>query len=194
MLVLGGADDRLHDGPVTYTPIVGGPDRYNAAIESAEVGGEAVAVPSGVVALIDTGTSLMLVPQRVFEGYRKILQTPKYCDELPNICPTDDQPDTIFDSIVTFNATDIPKLPTLKLKATGGVELELRPEDYMYQVSKKVHKDGTAEYGLAFNGTTAGEFLLGQVLLRRYYVEFDNEGRRMGFAKAVKDCKGAAGL
>lgn len=96
-MVLGGGDARLHDGPVLYTPTTGGMDPYVVGIEGAKLGDVALPLPEGSKALIDTGTSLMIVPQAFFDAVAQELQRPELCAAVPYLCPTEAVPMTVFE-------------------------------------------------------------------------------------------------
>lgn len=55
--------------------------------------------------------------------------------------------------------------------------------------------DGRTFYSLGIGPTDSkGFFVLGQLFLRKYYIEYDIDNKRVGFAPAVADCVKAAGL
>lgn len=101
------------------------------------------------------------------------------------------------DGPLPFNATDIAKFPTLVLTLPGedGATLELKGEDYLQNTGSTDPATGLSYYTLAIGaGKKANMFLLGQVFLRKYYTEFDNQNGRLGFAPAIPDCQEAVGL
>ncbi len=61
--MLGGGDERLHQGPVLYTPMKGRNDTYTVGVESAMFGDAALPLPENSSAFIDTGTSLAYMPK-----------------------------------------------------------------------------------------------------------------------------------
>lgn len=98
-MVLGGGDERLHEGSVLYAPLKKGAfSRYTTGIESAKLGDPPLSLPANSEALFDTGTSLAYFPQPFWDAIVRELQSPKYCVEmgLPNLCPTEAFPLTIF--------------------------------------------------------------------------------------------------
>lgn len=187
-----------------YTPIKGGGGKYIVGVESAMLGGTPLPVAADSTALVDTGSSLAFVPQDMLQAMAKaLLQNPQYCGgeaPVPYLCPTEANPLTIFDAKgeapLPWNTTDIARLPALTVTLPGGATLELRGEDYM----QPIETAGDAGAGLAYYYFALqplqrpDRFLLGQVVLRRYYVEFDVTSTRVGFAPAVPDCHRAVGL
>lgn len=93
-----------------------------------------------------------------------------------------------------FNASDIARLPALTFALPNGPTLTLEAEDYLFQVTTDpVTGLPLRTLGLQpFIGKNF--FILGQVLTRKFYTEFDAEGARIGFAPAVPDCYKAAGV
>lgn len=105
---------------------------------------------------------------------------------------------TIFDgddAWVRFTEEDLAQLPTLSLllhperAGDAPVRLEVGPAKYLARIHDG---EGTALYALSIGavgdeegGGDGSGYLLGQALLNDYFVEFDREGKRVGFAPAV---------
>lgn len=177
VLVLGGVDDRLHDGPVTYAPIMGRPNRYDVAINNATLGGgTALPVPRGVTATIDTGSNFCHVPPTTHDAFKAALQTPALCDALPGVCPEARlENSTIFDDGVGFRYTpaELARFPPLRLQVHGHdgagkdapLVLEFGPEHYMVKLEDEgVSEEGGEMYLLALHPSSDGNFLIGQAV------------------------------
>ena len=105
---------------------------------------------------------------------------------------------TIFDgddALVPFTEEDLAQLPTLTLllqperAGDAPVRLEVAPAKYLARIHDG---EGTALYALSISavgdedgGGDGSGYLLGQALLNNYFVEFDRQGKRVGFAPAV---------
>lgn len=108
------------------------------------------------------------------------------------------------DVAVPYTEEEIARFPTLTFTLPGGPTLELAGKDYMTALSEEDEaavtadmdvEDGRKHYSFGFVPTESRKFfLLGQLVLRKYYTEFDVDSKRMGFAPAVADCQKAVGL
>jgi hypothetical protein len=106
--------------------------------------------------------------------------------------------------VAPFTAEELARLPTLAFKLPDGPTLELEGKDYMMPVADDyidlIDVDIDPDEGLTyyFLGIVPNESksvsLLGQLVLRRYYTEYDVANERLGFAPAVADCQAAVGL
>lgn len=185
LLVLGGGDDRLHQGPVLYSPILGRGGAYLVGVASAAVGGAALPVAPDSAALIDTGSSLAFLPEPVLAAMAQALPEAQRAVF-----------DATWDAPLALNATDLAALPALALTLAGdGAVLTLEGNDYLQPLGDPDPATGVSQYYFALQrGKRPDKLLLGQVVLRRYYAEFDAQNGRVGFAPAVQDCYKAAGL
>ena len=105
------------------------------------------------------------------------------------------------DAVVALDASTVAQLPTLALllhpesPGEAPLRLELGPEQYLIRDEddddggEGGDDNGVAYYALAVSewaeGEAEGRYLLGEALLGRYFVEFDREGKRAGFAPAA---------
>lgn len=167
-----------------YTPILGRGDQYLVGIASAAVGDIPLPVAPDSGALVDTGSSLAFLPEPVLAAMAQAL--PEAQRALF---------DATWDAPLALNATDLAGLPTLTLTVPGGAVLALEGSDYLQPLGEADPATGLPLHYFALRpGRRPDFFLLGQVVLRKMYTEFDAEKGRVGFAPAVADCYKAAGL
>lgn len=184
LLVLGGGDDRLHQAPVLYTSILGRGDTYLVGIASAAVGGVPLPVAPESAALVDTGSSLAFLPEGVLAAMAQALP-----EAQRSIF------DATWDAPLALNATELATLPTLTLALPGGAVLALEGSDYLQPLGQADPATALPLHYFALRPARRPDFfLLGQVVLRKLYTEFDAGNGRVGFAPAVPDCYRAAGL
>ncbi|PXF47520.1 Cathepsin D [Gracilariopsis chorda] len=88
---------------------------------------------------------------------------------------------------------DINALPAISILLDNGVTLDLEPDDYMlhYESESRLPLGGKVVYrcmgispleGLEHMGNEA---IIGNTVLKKYYVEYDRENERVGFAEAT---------
>jgi hypothetical protein len=200
VLLIGGGDSRLYNGKIIYVPMVEPFNFYRVDAIDVKAGSETNVtslsegrkLPS---VIIDTGTSGVIVPSYVYANFKAHLQT-HFC-HIPYVCSGEPSDRTIFDDICVSDPDSVfAALPSLHvvLDAKSNFALELTARQYMQQVSDET---GTVFYCFALAGglpISDGEddlFLIGEVLLNKYYLEFDRVKRRMGFATSVADCAGS---
>ncbi|CAN8074691.1 unnamed protein product [Agarophyton chilense] len=91
-----------------------------------------------------------------------------------------------------LNDRHIAMLPTLTIMLDNAINLELEPNEYMlrYESESKNPFDGKVVYrclGISYlkNLEQMGnDVILGDTVLQKYYVEYDRENERIGFAEA----------
>jgi hypothetical protein len=135
--------------------------------------------------IIDTGTTGVLVPSHVYGSFREHLEA-NYC-HVPHVCAEEEGDRTIFDDYCYTDPDGLfASLPPLRLVVSEGDDsaaLVLTARQYMQSV---LEDDGMTAYCLRISD--GDEFLIGEVLLNKYYLEFDRAKRRLGFAASVADC------
>jgi hypothetical protein len=136
-LMLGGFTPSVARSPVKYVPLyLSDPPRYYRVrlTGSLKIGDEMVSMPNFKTAIVDTGTTLIVTSTRTFATLREHFQA-KYCI-VPELCGED----SWFQSgmCVSLSKQDMANLPTLTLNLEAGLDLELRPEDYMLKYIRGV--------------------------------------------------------
>lgn len=154
-LVIGGVDPASFVGAMQYAPVVGAP-KWIVGLDGITIG--QAAVVSAGRALIDTGTTQLLMPTRVYDDLRTRIGV------VSSDC-----------SFVQFN-----RLPTLYF-TIGGNTLALGPRQYVLQ------QGVTCALGLAPIDFAPGgaDYVLGVTFLRAFVTHFDFTASRVGFAPAV---------
>jgi cathepsin D len=165
-LTLGGSDPTKYVGNLTYAPLVS-TTYWLINVSAVKLGTRNLGVFKGVV---DTGTSLTVFSSQIAKTINDALG----CWTIP-----------ILNGECFFLTCPNPRsLPTLTM-TISGVDFTLSGSDMILKVSS----DGvdvciSTVIGLDLPGHP-DYMILGDVFLRRFYSEFDGEGKRVGFAPAV---------
>jgi hypothetical protein len=176
-LILGGVNPDHYTGDFSYVPAIDAtPTRGKFYWELAmdDVKADNTSVTSVRKAIVDSGTSLIAAPPSEVKALAKlvgattVLPIPPFNKEYMIDCNTPGP-----DIVISF----------------GGNDYTLTKEDYII-------RDGP-ECLFAFTGldvpAPAGPlWILGDPFMRAYYVKFDYDNARMGFAKAAKAAPVAA--
>ncbi|CAG9336078.1 unnamed protein product [Blepharisma stoltei] len=114
-----------------------------------------------ITGIIDTGTSFIYAPLKDVTAISAFLTSSKTFG-----CKQDGEGLIFCDKISS-------ELPSIYFQA-AGITLELAPHDYMYKVKGK--------YLLIIFPQEDDYWLLGDSFIRRYYINFDMDNQRLGFA------------
>lgn len=85
-LILGGSSDDFYEGELQYVPMIHGSGKhfYDVTIEEVHIGGEKVKVPSFADAIVDSGTTVLVMTPKAYNAIKKYFQD-NYCD-VPGLC------------------------------------------------------------------------------------------------------------
>lgn len=219
ILSLGGSNSNLYNGSLTYVPLQTFriPTFYYVSIEGTTVGGKSVNLPQFTFAIIDSGTTLVVLPTQTFHALRDHFQT-NYCN-VPGLCPGGQarqvvphpyyphskQPAEGIDHKIGTNSVheealtwfqpgycvrlteaELDLLPTISIRLEG-YSLVIEPRVYMipHYVTKAFQTH--LYYCLGIQPLDGlADVIIGDTVLRKYFVEYDRENSRLGFAVAAK--------
>lgn len=184
-LMLGGYKPSVAKTPVKYVPLyLSDPARYYRVrlTGSLKIGDKMVAMPNFKTAIVDTGTTLIVTSTRTFAKLKQHFQD-NYCI-VPELCGED----SWFQSgmCVSLSEEDMKNLPTLTFNLEAGLNLYLRPEDYMLE-----YRRGSKSYrcvGIMGMDGLGGMVVLGNTMMQRYVTVYDRQNGRVGFAEAAPGC------
>ncbi|XP_005389752.2 PREDICTED: gastricsin [Chinchilla lanigera] len=164
-LILGGVDESLYSGQISWTPVT--QELYwQIGIEEFLVDGTGSGwCAQGCQGIVDTGTSLLTVPQQYLST---LMQT---------IGAQENEYGEYF-----VNCNSVQNLPTLTF-VISGVQFPLPPSAYILNEDQSCMVGLESTYLSSDNGQPF--WILGDVFLRSYYSIYDMGNNRMGFAPAA---------
>ncbi|XP_054032422.1 pepsin B [Dryobates pubescens] len=160
-LVLGGIDQRLFRGGITWAPVT--QELYwQVALDSFAIGQTATGWCSqGCQAIVDTGTYLLTVPQQYLDGFLQFTGAQQ----------------TSYGYAV--DCSQVQNMPSITFVINGAL-LPLSPSAYV------LNKNGYCTLGIepTYLPSQNGQplWILGDVFLKEYYTVFDMANSRIGFA------------
>ncbi|KAH8264203.1 hypothetical protein KR038_004392 [Drosophila bunnanda] len=158
-ILIGGFDKSRFEGQLHYVPIMQ-TNSWMLEISQTVVGTTIIADRMG--AILDTGSSLVLMPQDVYSNFLGTLPVDLQYGNYTRNCK-------------------LPSLPVIHLHI-GGKVFSLTSEDYLVELEidhKKICILAVAPVKLDF-------WVLGDTFLWRYYTVYDATANRIGLAKTVR--------
>ncbi|XP_054266898.1 gastricsin-like [Macrosteles quadrilineatus] len=154
-LVIGGFDPDHYTGDLVYSPVVSS-KAWLIAVQRVFVKDQEI--KGHMMALVDSGTTLLYLPKQMFNMFSSIgmLGSQDYY----------------------FDCAKLHMLPTLTL-VISEVKMTLEPSEYVFKV-----RPGVCDVGIKPSDSDS-MFILGDVWMRKYYTVFDMGNHRVGFARAV---------
>ncbi|XP_039492288.1 aspartic proteinase A3 [Drosophila santomea] len=156
-IVFGGFDETKFEGKLHYMPVsqwrTWSLEITKTSVATKQIGGKSNAI-------LDTGTSLVLVPQKTYQNLLNALSA-----KLQNGY-----------SVVTCRSEPLPNINIL----IGDMVFPLTPSNYLMEVIL----DRKPVCVLAIAPINRGFWVLGDIFLSRYYTVFDATERRIGLAQA----------
>ncbi|CAD8209645.1 unnamed protein product [Paramecium pentaurelia] len=162
VLFLGGYDTRYMSSDVQYVKLDKS-DSWSVKLNNIQMNNKVLI--NDVSALIDTGTSLIVIPTHQFtqllsnlrDQYKQFCQYSQY--QIKCSCPDG----------------DFSHFPDFEFNLEGDLKLILSPNDYIYMdVSVCV---------LAFTKSSNNYWILGDTFIRKHITIFDIDNKQIGFAK-----------
>ncbi|PIO40479.1 hypothetical protein AB205_0103710, partial [Aquarana catesbeiana] len=161
-VIFGGVDNQLYSGQIYWAPVT--QELYwQIAIDAFSINGQATGWCSqGCQAMVDTGTSLLTIPQQFLGTFLQYVGA---------------QESQNGEYIVSCNS--VQSLPTISF-TINGVQFPLPPSAYILQNNGYCTVGVEVTYLPSQNGQPF--WILGDVFLRQYYSVYDMGNNRMGFA------------
>ncbi|KAH8291800.1 hypothetical protein KR054_000742 [Drosophila jambulina] len=158
-ILIGGFDKSLFEEELHYVPIIES-DSWKLEISQTVVGNSTIGGQQG--AILDTGTSMVLMPQDTYNSLLKALPARLQGGNYVLTCRQ-------------------PSLPHINLHI-GGKVFPLTSDDYLVELDEN-HKKICV---LAVAPLKYDFWVLGNVFLWRYYSVYDATAKKIGLAKAVR--------
>jgi len=132
---------------------------------------------TGGNAILDTGTNVLLVPTSAM----KTLEDHMCADTSLAHCH-----DLWSDKCVALKEEEVNAYPPLSLQlvSNNGIKLEMSPRDYLLLGSPLASSPGQYCLGVRDGGSAGGSgFIIGDTIMRNYYLVFDLVETRIGWGK-----------
>ncbi|KAM8916474.1 pepsin A-like isoform 3-T3 [Spinachia spinachia] len=156
VLVLGGVDSTHYTGTMKWIPLYQTSNFWDIQIQSITIHGNTVACSGSCVATVDSGTSLIIGPERDINNINGWLGATS---------------NAVGDATVSCRVTDL--LPDVVFNI-NGYSFALPPSVYVMKSASG-----------CTTGFASGSWILGEVFMRQFYTAFDVGQNRVGFAQAV---------
>ncbi|XP_044307200.1 pepsin B-like [Varanus komodoensis] len=164
-LILGGIDNQLFTGEITWTPVTY--DVYwQIGIEEFTIGNKATGWCSeGCQAIVDTGTCQLTVPGEYMESFMQAVGV-----------------EPASDGELLVDCNNVQNMPTITF-VINGAQLPLPPSAYVSNNNGRC----TVVVGPTYLHSWVRQplFILGDVFLKEYYSVFDMANNRVGFAPSA---------
>ncbi|KAG2143546.1 acid protease [Suillus bovinus] len=174
-LTYGGIDSSLYTGEITYIPVTAtfpASAFWGINITHATYGSATTIIPRSTAGIVDTGTTLILLADDLFESYLKAIPGAKL-DETGGL--------------MSIPETSVPKIQPLNF-TIGGTVFSLDAAAQLIPINQNAawSLSTSLRYGIVSNlGANSGEgldFIIGQKFMERYYAVFDTDNNRVGLA------------
>jgi len=127
--------------------------------------------PLNDVSILDSGTTLLLIPQFAFIEFRSYLLSLCNTSNLVGVCTGGGQ---LFNySCLTMTSSDIALFPNLTININNVSPLILTPNQYLYSIN--------GAYCLGVESTGSNMTILGDVFMQNFHVVFDRKRLKAGF-------------
>lgn len=161
-LVLGGVDEKYQAEPFRYYKLRS-ENYWLLDMEDIVFNGTSYKRTSPLLAIIDTGTSVIAGPTKVVEDMTKGFGPGRQKQ---------------------VDCSTLPSLPDFSVKFAGDTYV-LKPEDYILKVTQGSQTACIVGIlGLDLPPSLGEAFILGDSFIKTYYTHFDVAGERVGFARA----------
>ncbi|MBN3325215.1 RENI protein, partial [Atractosteus spatula] len=166
-IVLGGTDPQYYTGNFNYLR-TSKEGKWQVKLTGVSVGAEELFCKEGCAAMIDTGSSYITGPASSVSILMKAIRATQ-----------------LAEGEYTVNCDQVKALPSISFNF-GGHEYSLTGEDYI-QLQSQLGEDVCVVTitGLDLPPPTGPAWILGANFIARYYMEFDRQNNRIGFARAV---------
>jgi len=170
LLTLGGYDSNYFEGDITYHDVT--KDGYwQMTMDGVSVGSLQIAPRGGYQVISDTGTSLIVGPQKEIIAIAKALGA-QYVKQVQMFAVTCKDGTQFPDLIFTFD----------------GIDYHVKPDSYLIDI-KDPQNPNVCFLGLMMSGGDNVDWILGDVFIRDNYQIYDFGKNRVGFAKAKHPMK-----
>jgi len=174
VLTLGGTDLTLATGPFQYTPLAFG-EGYSVDMNQVYVNGKSIGLTGTHSVIVDSGTNTWVMTSNHFNSLYNTFQS-LLCPSFPidGVCGKEN---LFTGNCYKYTQADLALFPNISI-ALKGTTLSITGSQYLI-----TNESGSNNYCLGIANTGAlGLSIIGDVVMQAYYVAFDVEHSRLGWA------------
>lgn len=188
---LGAVNASRFFGSLMLTPIVS-QQWFNIEVRDIEVGGASIGVPSFFYAIrndaigsfVDSGTGVVLVSPYVMQVLQQVFTSGSYAT-LPSVS-------ALFSSqcVTLSNASMVDEYPDVSFViagVTGAADFKVTMSGKDYIMPSEYPVSPSTQYCLGIQGVPSIGVILGDIIMKRYYILFDRYANQLGFAP-IRTC------
>lgn len=186
-LTIGGINPLLASGPMRYVPnvqAIPGGNYYGVNMMEIRIGGRPIRGFSTTPTILDTGTNDVLFASDIYKSIHEAVCSTRdinggsklaHCDaffENPKFC-------------AFLTSAEIDAYPNISIVLSDEITLHMGPRDYLLFSSPVASAAGQVCFGIGNGGGTSsapGYNILGDSIMRGYYLVFDGVYRKIGWA------------
>jgi len=154
---------------------------YSVGVDSISIAGQALSVSKKILngkfgALVDSGTTLIILPNPAFDALKTAIQGVCSTYKLPGVCGVSDGKSIFNGHCFDMTQDDKDHFPDFGVKVTG-----IDKEQTIGSIKYLVHQGDQLCLGIVPSGDQAVT-ILGDTFMRGFYVVFDQASNSVGFA------------
>jgi len=186
-LTLGGIDHSLYTGSISYTQNTGQGQMYSMQLNGLTVFGQQITSVQTDQAILDSGTNVLLIPDTGFTDlYNSFYSSCSQGSNLVGVCGVSFE-NSIFDNTCfKMTQSQIKAYPNITLNI-DNINIVMPPSTYLNQFDPE--SPNPLLYCLGIRNTGfMGMTIIGDTSMSNYYVIFDNQQNRIGWANVASTC------
>eukprot|EP00163_Fabomonas_tropica_P003162 TRINITY_DN12634_c0_g1_i1.p1 TRINITY_DN12634_c0_g1~~TRINITY_DN12634_c0_g1_i1.p1 ORF type:complete len:454 (+),score=114.32 TRINITY_DN12634_c0_g1_i1:59-1420(+) len=179
VLTYGGYDSQYISGSIMWAPMAGF-GYYSNQFNSVTIGTQ-VQAPVQNQIIIDSGTNVLLLEDAMFDFIKDTIKAQCSSSSLHGVCDVPSGSKDLFSGgCFTFTEAQKAAFPNITLNLQGA-NLTLSGDDYLVDHPTK----SETCYGISNTGSTFN--IIGDAVMQNYYVIFDRDNSRLGWAPVNKE-------
>jgi len=164
--------DYSNDPNFNWTPIIE-EAWYVIQLNSISVGNINLPLPSESVAIVDSGTTLMLLPDVTYNSFSSYLTNSCPGSNLAGVCG-EAEGILLGGSCVSMSESQVNAFPSVQFDIGNIPTFTLPPSQYLYY-------DSNGYYCMGISSSGSNDIIFGDIFMQGYHVVFDRQNSKVGF-------------
>jgi len=192
-ITFGDVDTSLYTGSIQWTPNTAGGSGYGVNLQGLTVFGQTISQVADRGAILDSGTNVLLIPHNAFQAVANAFyQSCNSGSNLVGVCNIPNDQSLFSGNCFPMTPDQVNAFPNVTLNLVG-VTINMPPYTYLNQFVPE--SKNPLLFCLGIRDTGRGGFtIIGDTSMSEYYVIFDNEQSRIGWAPVNKKNCGSQAL